>query len=512
MDPKFTRREFIGTSAKAAGAIALTPAGISSYFFGPDAVIRNPALTPLSVKFIQTGVIHQETFEGSCRTGQLEQLTMDAETRYFQTALDVLKQELTSQEFNKGINILQPEAVLMWVEKANPEIILKDEEMEKLRKEDEHTDVYVVTGGLPQFTCLRIAEVYQKPVILANVPGWGVDAPAGLRAMGHESFYVQDMDQLGDLLMVFKARKGLQQTRFLNVTNFSSVPKGVVSSISDFEFLNQQYGLGRQTVDYEEFFREMDRLTEDKDILKKAGMLADQLIDGARDKNMSREDIANSFKFYLTVLHFFSKYNCNAFGIECFELCSSMQPWNRRFTPCMTHSLLKNAGFPSACEKDLNALLAMAVLMYLSQKPAYMGNPDFDLDHNILTLHHSDSPTKMHGFDLPDDDYEIKSFTQSGFGATLRYDYAKLTGQQATLARFDPTGRKLLLVPGVISGGGGMDGYGCAQTIDFKVNDCREIMRTMQDFGHHLAMVLGDWTDSVKDLSVLMGFKVIEVV
>ena len=110
MDPKFTRREFIGTSAKAAGAIALTPAGISSYFFGPDAVIRNPALTPLSVKFIQTGVIHQETFEGSCRTGQLEQLTMDAETRYFQTALDVLKQELTSQEFNKGINILQPEA------------------------------------------------------------------------------------------------------------------------------------------------------------------------------------------------------------------------------------------------------------------------------------------------------------------------------------------------------------------------------------------------------------------
>ncbi len=101
---------------------------------------------------------------------------------------------------------------------------------------------------------------------------------------------------------------------------------------------------------------------------------------------MSREDVVNSFNFYLTVLHMFGEYQCNAFGIECFELCSSMNPWHRRFTPCMTHSLLKNEGFPSACEKDLNALLAMGVMMYVSNKPAYMGNPDYDLDNNIISL------------------------------------------------------------------------------------------------------------------------------
>jgi len=508
---ELTRREFIGTSAMAAGAFAFTPTGISSYFFGPDKTVRSAAFTSLSVKFVQTGVIHEETYEGSCRTGKLENLTMDAETRQLQNALESLIQQVNDYSFPTGINILQPEGVFLWVEKGNPEIMLKDEELEKLREDDKHTDVYVVTGGLPQFTCFRIAEIYKKPVIMANVPGWGLDTPAGLRIHGYESFYVENMEQLSNLLITFKARKGIQETRFLNVTNFKEVPKGVISSIGDLDFLKGKYGLGYQTVDYKEFFTEMDQLMKDKDITKKAGELAKGLISGASGLNMSEEDVTSSFNFYLTVLHFLSKYDCNAFGIECFELCSSMEPWNRRFTPCMTHSLLKNAGFPSACEKDVSALLAMAVMMYISQKPAYMGNPDFDLENNILTLHHSDSPTKMNGFDQPDDYFEIKSFTESGFGATLRYDYQSKNGQKVTLSRFDPAGQKILVIPGEILGGGGLDGFGCAQTVSFKVNDCKETVRQMQDFGHHLAMVYEDWADQIRDLAVMMGFEVVIV-
>lgn len=312
--------------------------------------------------------------------------------------------------------------------------------------------------------------------------------------------------------MTFKARKGIRETRFLNVTNFKEVvPKGVISSIGDLDFLKEKYGLGYQTVDYEEFFTEMDTLMKDKSIFRKAEELAKELVSGASDINMTEEDVVNSFHFYLTVLHFMSKYDCNAFGIECFELCSSMEPWNRRFTPCMTHSLLKNAGFPSVCEKDVSALMAMTVMMYISQKPAYMGNPDFDLENNILRLHHSDSPTKMNGFDQPHDYYEIKSFTAAGFGATLRYDYESKKGQKVTLSRFDPTGKKILVIPGEISGGGGMDGLNCSQNVSFKVKDCKETMRKMQDVGHHLSMVFGDYTDQIRDLAELMDFEVIIV-
>ena len=509
---EFTRREFIGTTAMATGALAFAPGSLSAYFFGPENAVKSAVYTTnLSVKFVHTGVIHEEAYEGSCRHGNLENMTMEAETGALKRGLEGLINQVNEKSFGPGINMLDPQGIYLWVEKGNPEIMLKDEELFKLNDDDPSTDVYVVTGGLPQFTCVRIAETYKKPVLFLSSAGWGIDVPGGIRAIGYESFYVQDMDQLAELLMVFKARKAFRQTRFLDVTNFEVVPKGVISSVNDLDFIKEKYGMDYHTVNYNEFFSEMDRVVSRKDIRKKSEVLAEELMAASGGGNMTKEDVIKSFDFYLTVLHFFKKYDCNAFGVECFELCSSMIPWNRRFTPCMTHSLLKNEGFPSACEKDLNALLSMAVMMYVSNKPAYMGNPDFLLDENKIRLHHSDSPTRMSGFDQPEDYYEIKSFTEAGFGATLRYDYEAHKGQQITLARFDPAAKRILLIPGEISAGGGMEGFGCSQNVTLSVNNCRESMRAMQDFGHHLSMVYGNCVEQVRDLGVLMDFEVVVV-
>ncbi|MCF8224342.1 MAG: hypothetical protein K9J30_00535 [Bacteroidales bacterium] len=506
---KFTRREFIGTSTVASGAIAFAPGPFLGGIFGDEFTIKSAVYsTVLNVKMVHTGVIHEEAYEGSCRVGNVEYLTMEHEQANMKRGLAELKSEVAGTGFGPGINILDPQGVYMWVEAGNPEIMLKDEELHKLNSDSDVADVYVVAGGLPQFTCVRIAETYKKPVVFMSPAGWGLDVPGGIRAMGYDSFYVADMEYLKNLLMVFKARKAFQNTRFLNVTNFDVVPKGVISSVNDLDFIREKYGMSYQTVDYKEFFNEMDKLEKDKSFMKKAEKLAEQLMEGAGRYNMTGKDVMNSFLYYLTVLHFFEQYDCNAFGVECFELCSSMQPWNRRFTPCMTHSLLKNDGFPSACEKDLNALLSMASMMYVSNKPAYMGNPDFEHDKSIIKLHHSDSPTKMKGFGEKDDYYEIKSFTDSGFGATLRYDYAQHKGQKVTLARFNPSGTKMLLMPGAIADGGGMEGIGCAQTVSIEVNNSKESMRAMQDFGHHLSMVYGDCSEQIRDLGELMDFGV----
>jgi hypothetical protein len=506
--PKMTRREFVGTTAMATGAMTFIPGNISGWFSGPDKIIRSAIYTPLSVKFVHSGVIHEEAFEGSCRWGKLEGLTTAAETEALKTGLKNLKQEVAGFSFSPGIQMLDPQGIYLWVEKGNPDIMLKDQELFKLNEDDPKTDVYVVTGGLPSYICFRIAETYKKPVIFLSSFGWGLDVPGGMRALGYESFYVQDMTQLNDLLLVFKARKAFHHTRFLNVTNFDGVPKGSISSVRDLDLIKEKYGLDSHTVNYKEFFTDMDNLLKEKEMRQKADKLADELISGAGASNMTKDEVIHSVNFYLTVLHFFNKYNCNAFGIECFELCSSMNPWNRRFTPCMTHSLLKNEGFPSACENDLSALLAMAVMMYVSHKPAYMGNPDFDLQQNIISLHHSDSPTRMAGLDKPADYYEIKSFAEAGFGATLRYDYEAHKGQIVTLARFEPSARKILVVPGEISGGAGMDGLGCSQRLSITVTNAREVMREMQDYGHHLSMVYGNCVEQIRDLSVLMGFDV----
>ena len=61
----------------------------------------------------------------------------------------------------------------------------------------------------------------------------------------------------------------------------------------------------------------------------------------------------------MTVMHFL---------LACHELCTTEIPQQRKFTPCMCHSILKDEGIPSGCEEDLNALMAMVILQYAAHR------------------------------------------------------------------------------------------------------------------------------------------------
>jgi L-fucose isomerase-like protein len=189
-----------------------------------------------------------------------------------------------------------------------------------------------------------------------------------------------------------------------------------------------------------------------------------------------------------------------------------MNPWNRRFTPCLAHALNKDNGFSSACEKDLNALMAMMIEMYLSNKAIYMGNPDVNVKNNTLSIHHSVASLKMHGLDKSNSPYEIDSFTQEGFGATLRHDFEQDEGQPVTMARFDPSATKILVTRGTIIGGDGMDGCGCAQRVNMAIPNGKEFLHQQQNFGHHLAMVFGDYVEDIDRLGELMKYETVAVV
>jgi len=226
---------------------------------------------------------------------------------------------------------------------------------------------------------------------------------------------------------------------------------------------------------------------------------------------MKKDDIIKSLLFYYATMYNMSKYNCNAFTIGCFELCCSLEPQNRRFTPCFTHAMLKDTGFPSVCEGDINALLAMMVEMYLSKKAAYMGNMQIDKEKSTLNIHHSVASLNMKGLDAQPTPYDIHSFTKSGFGTTLRHDFNKDKGEKVTVARFDPSATKILISNGEIIGGGGLKGRGCANNVTIQVRNGYEFWRESQNFGQHLALVYGDYTENIRDLGDLMGFEVINM-
>ena len=224
---------------------------------------------------------------------------------------------------------------------------------------------------------------------------------------------------------------------------------------------------------------------------------------------MQRRDVENSVLYYLAVRRAMHEHGCNAFSDECFELCGTAIPWRRRFTPCLTHALLKDAGHPSASESDFNALLAMAALMFLAGKSVHMGNPDIEPGGNLLELRHSDLGLRLKGFGQPAPEYDIHSFTAAGFGATVRYDFSEDEGQPVTLARFHPRGDRILVSSGAIAGGGCLTGCGCSQRVQVAIPDGRQLLRQLQNFGHHLTLVYGDFTEDIEDLGDVMGFETV---
>jgi len=150
--------------------------------------------------------------------------------------------------------------------------------------------------------------------------------------------------------------------------------------------------------------------------------------------------------------------------------------------------------------------------MYISGKSAYMGNSYLlDKDKNIIAVHHDVPGLKMKGFNKPDLPYEIRNFTVGGWGATIRYDFSRDKGETVTLARFNPTATKLFVARGEIVGCGGFDKVGCSLRAEIKVSDAVKLFHEEAEFGHHLAMVYGDYVNMLKDLGKIIGFNVIEV-
>ena len=115
----------------------------------------------------------------------------------------------------------------------------------------------------------------------------------------------------------------------------------------------------------------------------------------------------------------------------------------------------------------------------------------------------------MKGFNTPDLPYELVNFTDSGFGATLRYDFARDTGEPVTLGRFDRSGDRMLVKQGIIDGSFDVRTVGCKLGIFIKMDDAMDYYEKSKEFGHHLSMVYGDYTRQIKRLGEVMKFEVV---
>ena len=203
---------------------------------------------------------------------------------------------------------------------------------------------------------------------------------------------------------------------------------------------------------------------------------------------------------------------CNAFTIECFKFCCSRLPDRWQITPCLIHALFRDRGMASACQGDLGVLLAMRMLLSVSGKSCHMGNT-YKRGTDTFVVEHASPAIKMNGFDQPGC-LPTGHFVSKGWGTKVIVDFKNNREKTVTVARVDPSAKKVLVLLGEIVDSHGWckdkSTIGCANTAFIRPlkGSADEFLRRRLDYGNHFVWVYGDYTQSMQRLGELLKLEV----
>jgi L-fucose isomerase-like protein len=312
---------------------------------------------------------------------------------------------------------------------------------------------------------------------------------------------------LTTLISLLRARKVFRQTTVLYPTN--GVPSFSPDTVWDFEDLRKRLGVTVKTIPYREMADEMGRLLGERN--EQAMRDAAELVRKADKTFLEQPLVVRSMLFDQCIRKLMARHGCNAFTIDCFEFCPSLLPQQWLVVPCLQHALFGNEGIASACEADFGILLAMRLLMSVSNKSCHQGNAD-PKPGGCFRINHSAPSMKMNGLNQPDLPYQLGRFCQQGWGTKVVVDFMNNAEKTVTVARVDPTAMKLLVLKGTLVGssGWGKDLLGCSVEAVIKPPAGRadEFMRRRLVYGNHLPWVYGDYTKELKTLGEMLKLEV----
>jgi len=447
--------------------------------------------TKLIVRPIVGCLTHSHFWEGPCRAGYQEDMTVEAESAAADQAFEAAKKVLEGA--TEEIHFL--EAVDA---RYDEKFIVGKDVFAKIEEDMDQVDFFLcMNWRIPKL------ERYKKPIVILQNGNEGIDFAAYCRNIGVEAYVAMDIRDLNEIAHLLWVKKAVSETRALVLTAGGQPTFGIQSLIRDPEVLRQRYGFEVIKLPFREIFKYMDQITDEE-----AKPIADRIINGSKETKVNTDWFINDVKYYLAAKKMMDIYDCNAFSTACHELCTSEIPQERKFTPCMCHSLMKDEGIPSGCEEDLNALLAMTILQYAAHRPAFMGNPNHETDE-LLRIHHAVPALCMNGYGTKPLEYKLWAFTGQGFGGKLQVDFTENEQDHVTLARFNPAGDTICVKVGQVLRSEYDEVY-CSPYYYIQMDDARRYMHHLAGFGHHQVLVFGDYMQELKDLAEIMNFKVLE--
>ena len=275
---------------------------------------------------------HTHFWEGPCRAGHKEDMTVEAETKAadetFKESVEALKGVIDEVQFTEPMDVRYDES-----------FVVKKDLFEKIGENLDEIDCFLCMGWrIPKL------ERYNKPVIIWQNGNEGIDFAAYCRSIGVEAYVAMDLQDVNEIAHILWVRKAVRNTRALVLTAGSLPTFGIQSLIRDPEVLRQRYGFEVVKLPFTAIFKYMDEITDEE-----ARPIAEKIIAGSADTQVNTDWFINDIKYYLAAKKMMDIYDCNAFSTACHELCTTEIPQNRKFTPCMCHSIMKDEGIPSGC-------------------------------------------------------------------------------------------------------------------------------------------------------------------
>ncbi|MCC8123782.1 MAG: fucose isomerase [Oscillospiraceae bacterium] len=500
----------------------------------------------LNVKPIFLGLVHQYYYEGPCRFAKGEALHTEYEL--------IMAQELKQKFFDNVyahmpdcVNVMEPLYLQCEDDWRMPEAAFRE-----MTKDLDQIDVFLMSGGIARSGILiELAQRTRKPIIQDPVTYADLTAvSAAVKSRGLVSYDHLTWEGVAAQMKALRTRKALQEAQILLAVRFDS--NGSKSGNDTFVTLDQvteTFGTTFRFLNIHELMDYMKPIPEGgnyttpgrlntpnitKEEIKEAETLADELIAGADDVHIDREQLVKSCKAYVEVKKLLDYHDCCGFTAPCPDLCSTRRVNEDQFTFCLTHSLLNEQGIPSACEYDIDCVLSMLILSSISGKAPFMGNTmplvyqngtirpmkrfsiedlaDVEDLTNLYHTSHSVPNRKLRGINGETAHYGIRHFAyDQGFGAVLRYNFKQDVGQEITLCRLSPDCKKLFIGKGEIVGGGDYDLDNCNGYVVYRVADQEKYFKAQCQVGNHLPLIYGDYARELELLGESLGLELLKV-
>jgi len=220
----------------------------------------------------------------------------------------------------------------------------------------------------------------------------------------------------------------------------------------------------------------------------------------------SREEIISSARFYLALKNIMMRERAQA--------VTSSNCMGGPAKGCLSFSKLNDLGLVGACEGDMDSTLTMLMFAYAFGVPGFITDPVIDTSTNALIHFHCTTATKMDGPGGKRLPFTIRTQSDSERGVSL--DVEQRIGEMVTCAKFINLDTMLISVGKIFKIT--HDELGCRTQFWTEVADARkmflnwgaDVLKGGTMTLLHRAVFYGDRLQDIKDLSVLMGFKVVE--